>query len=327
MALNHGYKIMHTYEILHWRELEQIDEETKKGGIFHSYINTFLRIKAEASGFPADVKMDDDSKLYINEFKKQESMLLEQRNIKHNPGLRSLTKLALNSFYGKFGQRVNMKKCVFFTQAEDIYKLLTDYSKKVSDFHVINENLVVMEYTKKQDFMEVNNRTNVTVATFCTRYARMKLWKLMHSLKGRVLYHNTDSVIYSYTPNNTHPPIGKFSGQLTDELTYDNVGCSGCQEGHWIIEIISSSAKNYGYQLNSGQTTCNIRGFSLNYNASQTINLNSMREALECWMKGITPPELKTTKTLILRKRLKAYLYILTKCLNIMELFITKGEF
>ena len=58
MALNYGYKIMHTYEILHWRESEQIEEETKKGGIFHSYINTFLRIKAEASGFPADVKMD-----------------------------------------------------------------------------------------------------------------------------------------------------------------------------------------------------------------------------------------------------------------------------
>ena len=200
MAINYGYKIMHTYEILHWRELKQIDGETKKGGIFHSYINMFLNIKAEASGFPADVKMDDDRKLYINEFKKQEGILLEQR------------KLTLNSFDGKFGQRVNMKKCVFFTQAEDIYKLLTDYSKKVSNFHVINGNLVVMEYTKKQDFMEVNNRTNVKVATFCTSYARMKLWKLMCSLKGRVLYYDTDSVIYSCTPKVTRPHIGKFLG-------------------------------------------------------------------------------------------------------------------
>ena len=255
----------------------------RKGEIFHSYINTFLRNKAEASGFPADVKMDDDRKLYINEFKKQEGILLEQKNIKHNPGLRSLAKLALNSFYGQFGQRVNMKKCVFFfTQAEDIYNLLIDYSKKVSDFHVINENFVVMEYTKKQGFMEVNNRTNVTVATFCTSYARMKLWKLMRSLKGRVLYHDTDSVIYSYTPKNTCPPIGKCFGQLTDELTCDNVGCSDCQEGHWIVEPISCGPKNYGYRLNTGQITCAVRGFSLNYNASQTLNLNSMKEALEC---------------------------------------------
>ena len=77
MALNYGYKIMPTYEILHWRESEQIDEETKKGGIFHSYRNMFLRIKAKASGFPADVKMGDDRKLYMNEFKKQEGILLE----------------------------------------------------------------------------------------------------------------------------------------------------------------------------------------------------------------------------------------------------------
>ena len=34
-----------------------------------------------------------------------------------------------------------------------------------------------------------------------------------------------------------------------------------------------------------------------------------MREALECWMKGITPPESITTKTFILRNRLKVYVY------------------
>ena len=95
-----------------------------------------------------------------------------------------------------------------------------------------------------------------------------------------------------------------------DELTCDNVGCSGCQEGLWIVEFVSCGAKNYGYQLNTGQITCKVRGFSLNYNASQTLNLNSMREAIECWMKGITPPELITTKTLILGNRLKACVYI-----------------
>ena len=77
-----------------------------------------------------------------------------------------------------------MQKCVFLTQAEDIYKLITDYSKKVFDFHIINENLIGMEYTKIYEFMEVNNRTNLTLATFCTSYARMKLWKLMHRLEG-----------------------------------------------------------------------------------------------------------------------------------------------
>ena len=137
----------------------------------------------------------------------------------------------------------------------------------------------------------------------------MKLWKLTHSVKGRVLYYDTESVMYSYTPKDTHPHTGKFLGQLMDELTCDNVGCSDCQEGHWIIEFVSCGAKNYGYRLNTGQITCKVRDFSLNYIASQTLNFNSMREALECWMKGITPPQLITTKTLILRNILKASVY------------------
>ena len=36
--------------------------------------------------------------------------MLDKDCIHKNPGLRSLSKLALNSFYGKFGQRTNMKK-------------------------------------------------------------------------------------------------------------------------------------------------------------------------------------------------------------------------
>ncbi len=34
--------------------------------------------------------------------------MLEYRRIHKNPGLRSLAKLMLNSFWGKFGQRSNM---------------------------------------------------------------------------------------------------------------------------------------------------------------------------------------------------------------------------
>ena len=147
------------------------------------------------------MKSEEDKRKYIQEFEEKEGITLNEENIKFNMGLRSLAKLALNSFYGKFSQRVYMSKCVFLTQVEDIYKLIMDYSKKVSNFHVIYGNLIVMEYTKSNEFMEVNNRTNVTVATFCTSYARMKLWKLMHRLEGQILYHDTDSHTPIYLTN------------------------------------------------------------------------------------------------------------------------------
>ena len=98
-------------------------------------------------------------------------------------------------------------------------------------------------------------------------------------------------------------------GELTDELTCENVGCEGCMEGHWIVEFINCGAKNYGYHLNMEQVMCKVRGFSLNYRVSKMLNLNLMRDALQCWMKGDEVPELVTTKTLILRKKLKGYVY------------------
>ena len=43
-------------------------------------------------------------------YQQNEGILLDREKIEKNPGIRSISKLALNSFYGKFGQKRNMKK-------------------------------------------------------------------------------------------------------------------------------------------------------------------------------------------------------------------------
>ena len=55
-----------------------------------------------------------------NSYLDHEGILLTKDSIVKNPGLRSLSKLALNSFYGKFGQRTNMKKTVFIKDIKNI---------------------------------------------------------------------------------------------------------------------------------------------------------------------------------------------------------------
>lgn len=74
------------------------------------YINTFLKIKQEASGWPSDC-IDEVSKArYIAEYEKAEGIKLDAKNIRVNPGLRAVAILCLNSFWGKFGQRENLPK-------------------------------------------------------------------------------------------------------------------------------------------------------------------------------------------------------------------------
>ena len=120
-----------------------------------------------------------------------------------------------------------------------------DRTKTIKDFHILDEGMVAVEYVKSKEFLEINTNTNVIIALFCTAYAQLKLWNVM--LGNCVIYHDTDSVIYSYYPGQWRPPTGCYLGDLTDKLTCKVIGCnySGLTFGHWIVEFISCGAKNY----------------------------------------------------------------------------------
>ena len=44
------------------------DPETVKGGLFAQYIDTFLKLKSEASGYPSWVQCLEDKDRYISDF-------------------------------------------------------------------------------------------------------------------------------------------------------------------------------------------------------------------------------------------------------------------
>ena len=310
VALNMGYKMTAIHEVLHWPETEMYDPLSKKGGLFTGYINTFLKLKQQASGYPDNIKTEEEKENYIRKYFEHEGIMLDRNLIEKNPGLRSLSKLALNSFYGKFGQRTNMKKTKFVTDLGVFYNLLTDPSKEVTDFHIMNDDIIEIEYKTTEDFEPLSTNTHVTIAAFCTSWARLKLWSIMNRLHDRVLYHDTDSIIFSVKKGEDYiPPLGEYLGQLTNELTCKEVGCitHNCS-GHWIVEFISCGPKNYTYRLNTGEIVCKVRGFSLNYKGSQVINFQSMKEALYAW-KNKSPLELVTIKTEIVRDKHQPKVY------------------
>ena len=301
-ALTVGYKIITIYEILHWEE--------ESPTLFDEYINTFLRFKAQASGFPENVITEQDQDKFIQEYYEKEGVHLEKSEISKNPGLRSIAKLALNSFYGKFGQRQNMKKYDFIQNADELYGMLGDVSKNLTDFHILSSDMMIVEYTRVKEFTNADPKTNVIISAFCSSFARLHLWKVMNFLGKRVLYHDTDSIIYSYTPEEKHPPLGEFLGDLTNELDCKKVGCNGCERGHWIDDFISCGPKNYAYHLNSGESFCKVRGFSLNYASSQIIHFQSMREALYSWYKEDKDcKDMITVTTRILRDKINPRIY------------------
>ena len=66
--------------------------------LFKGYIDTFLKIKQEVSGWPSWCGTGEDKRQYVREYQEKEGIKLDPEKIKKNPGLRSLAKLMLNSF-------------------------------------------------------------------------------------------------------------------------------------------------------------------------------------------------------------------------------------
>ena len=214
-ALDKGYELLEMYEVYDWTRSSQYDPRTREGGLFAHYVNTFLKIKQEASGWPDWCKTDEDKAKYVRDYEEKEGIKLNPDNIKKNPGLRALAKLCLNSFWGKFGQRLNQGVSEFFHESEvdKFYRTLTDKTKQVKDFRIINEEYLHLEYEHQSGFVPEDMKTNIFLATFTTCWARLKLYDVLDQVGDRVLYYDTDSVIYVSRPGQFDPPLGDYLGE------------------------------------------------------------------------------------------------------------------
>jgi len=77
LAVNKGYNILEIQELYQY-EVTQYNPDTSKGGLFVEYINPFLKLKAEASGYPSWARTPDDEDLYIRKFYQSEGIQLDR---------------------------------------------------------------------------------------------------------------------------------------------------------------------------------------------------------------------------------------------------------
>lgn len=100
-AVEKGYRVVKIYEVWHFGPRQ------RREGLFRQYVNNFLKLKQEASGWPSWTDTEAKKEQYISEYQEREGITLEYTNIKKNPGKKATAKLMLNSFWGKFGEKPN----------------------------------------------------------------------------------------------------------------------------------------------------------------------------------------------------------------------------
>ncbi|CAL1300304.1 unnamed protein product, partial [Larinioides sclopetarius] len=249
------------YEIYHF--------PTTSDTLFRTYIDTFLKIKQESSGWPQNCSTEEEKAAYIREYEVKEGIKLDPENISKNPGRRQVAKLALNSFWGRWGMNTLRSQLTYVNTVPDFHRLLSDPSNDIKDVYFPTEEVAAIHWQSKKEFLAQDASTNIFIAAFTTAWARIKLYNEMEKLGRSVLYHDTDSIVYASDGKND-PPLGNFLGEFTDEL-----------DGDSITTFVSAGPKNYAYQTKGGKTCCKIRGFTLNFRNSEKLNFDSIR-ALVC---------------------------------------------
>ncbi|MCW4344201.1 MAG: hypothetical protein N0E48_12745 [Candidatus Thiodiazotropha endolucinida] len=269
-AISQGYKIMSIYEIWHFSIVSQYDPKSKSGGVFTDYVNTFLKVKQEASGWPDWCVDEDSKKAYIKQYFDKEGILLSYDKIEKNPGLRSIAKLMLNSFWGKFGQRSNLTQTTYTDDPEQFFDLMMSDQQTVTNVRFVSDEAVQMDWNYKDDFVESSSRTNVVIAAYTTAQARLKLFSYLKPLGRRVCYCDTDSIIFTTSPGLWEPQLGDYLGDLTDE-----------EPGNTILKFVTGGPKNYAYTLlkpnkKGKNSICKVRGITLNYKNLLQINFDTV---------------------------------------------------
>ncbi|XP_056376193.1 uncharacterized protein LOC130273430 [Hyla sarda] len=260
MALEKGYRIAESYEIWHFPETTE--------DLFTPYIKLHLKDKQEASGYPSWCTDAVKKQQYIDSYLEKEGVQLDPANIILNPAKRQISKLFLNSLWGKFAQRSNLPCTSIVNNPDELFKYVFVPYYEVSELNFIDDETGTVNWKYAEGHHTVNKNTNIFIACFTTAYTRLELYMLLDKLQDRCLYHDTDSVIFVHKEGDWNPPLGDYLDELTSEIPDDT----------YITEFVSAGPKTYGYKLNTGKTVLKVKGITLNTANTQYINFESLKD-------------------------------------------------
>jgi hypothetical protein len=271
LARAHGYKVTHVYYIY------DFDSSTE---LFRPYFRTFLKDKIEASGIPKWIKSNAEWDEFSRYHSENLGIDLKRENMKPNPSRKTGAKLLCNSLWGKFGERSQYYLWDRFLMGAEDDKILgmerkwidgvidITYRKFSGDNKAVG---MIYKYAEGAEKKFRNGKTNIALAAMVTSHARCRLWKELHKLGDRVLYHDTDSIIYEHRPNEYNIPEGRYLGEWEDET-----------DGRPIVKFVSTGPKCYSYGVLKSDNTIaestKIKGITLTCENSDLINFESMKK-------------------------------------------------
>ncbi|KAH7719795.1 hypothetical protein AAVH_12747 [Aphelenchoides avenae] len=286
LAFEAGYKVLRVIEVWNYKKWDNT--------VFAGYINDFMRLKEEATGWEDIAKIEDPVERdramdkfiddYFENTKRhgKDGVRLRKDRVEENKALRSVMKLFLNSLWGRLAMRPDKSHTEFIRSPAKLYKLLDSTSKIVKNIIQIDKDTVRVEWCYVDRFEPEDENSNVVYAMFTTSYGRAELYKHMCAVEesaggakgSKFLYGDTDSMAYVRKKGNEPIKSGRYLGDMNNEYPK-----------HTIEEFICGGNKQYGLLLRDNKTgelttKQKIRGITLNSVTSEMLRYEKMKEMI-----------------------------------------------
>lgn len=299
LAVSHGYILLDSFELWSYESVKY-DRNTGERGLFADYVDNFLKLKQESSGWPEDCETESAKEQYLSEYLEKEGIELNRTNISVNKGLRSLAKLMLNSLWGKFIQREDLKKTTICNTPDEMNKLLADPGIEIENLFLCGPKQVFITWSFIADCLPQSRHVSLGVGICTTSNARIALYNVLAKVGRNVLYCDTDSVIF-VVPEGTENPLqtGSFLGELTDELV-------AYGDGSYIDEYVSTGPKAYALRIFNPSTEIYsykvvFKGITMNRHVEDRINFDTLKSLVE----GSEPIDVEYSDSIIRTKGFK----------------------
>ena len=271
-AVRMGYEILEIFEVWDYRGSEK--------GLFAPFVDKFLKIKQENSGWPRNCESEEDKQNYIQRYEEHEGIKLDYDKIKKDPVMRFVSKILLNSCWGFWARNLDRRITRLTHEPSEFFDFVTDETMRERVFRILNPKTILCHGYKKSDCSIPNRKGNVVQAAFVTAYARLRLYELLEKLGPRALYMDTDSVFFvsSKDEEEFEPELGEYLGDLTNVLEDEKYYDESCV----ILRYCSGGPKHYGYDVFSEErgkkiaTKFKIRGIGLNRTTEKKVNFEKL---------------------------------------------------
>lgn len=162
-----------------------------------------------------------------------------------------------------------MEQVDYITEPAAFFAMLNSDTQDVTYINFVNEETVEMRWKYVDEFVEISDKTNVIIAAYTTAQARLKLYGYLDMLGDRLLYCDTDSIVFSSRPGEPEPPLGDYLGDLTNEVEHGFIDC-----------FVTGGPKHYAYRVVTDakmQTVCKVKGITLNFKNASKINFETVK--------------------------------------------------